>query len=355
MKTVEEIYQQMLEVFREKTGLTAEDGCDLAARLYAAAGQIQALLAQSQWVLEQSFPQTATGEFLQRHAWLRGVERAEGSCAKGVLRFFVPQALERELTVPEGTVCMTVEGRRFATTEPAVLAIGECWVDAPAVALEKGGAGNVLAGTVVCFSAAPVGFTACSNPEAFIGGEDQETDENLRRRVLETYRRLPNGANAVFYEQQAMNHPQVARAIAVGRARGIGTVDLYLASAEGMPEEALCREVAQQLESMREIAVDLQVKTPQKEAVELSVELEVAAGENREAVVQAVEEKLRGYFTGERMGQRILLAELGRLIYETEGVANYRILAPVADIQPEATALPVLESLTVTAESGAEA
>ena len=47
-------------------------------------------------------------------------------------------------------------------------------------------------------------------------------------------------------------------------------------------------------------------------------------------------------------------AELGRLVYETEGVANYHILEPVSDIEPAATALPVLKSLSVTAESGAE-
>jgi len=354
MKTVDEIYRQMLEVFEKKTGLTAEDGCDLAARLYAAAGQIQALLAQSQWVLEQSFPQTATGEFLQRHAWLRGVEKARGSCARGVLRFFVPQAVKQDLSVPEGTVCMTVEGRRFTTTETAVLPAGELWVDVPARAVEIGSGGNVRAETVICFSAAPVGITACSNPEGFWGGEDEETDEELRRRILETYRRLPNGANAVFYEQQAMNHPEVARAVAVGRARGIGTVDLYIASEGGMPEEALCREVAQKLESMREIAVDLQVKAPQEETVNVAVSLEIAAGKDAEAVVQAVEEKLHGYFTGALLGQRILLAELGRLVYETEGVANYHILEPVSDIEPAATALPVLKSLSVTAESGVE-
>ena len=42
--------------------------------------------------------------------------------------------------------------------------------------------------------------TACTNPAAFTGGSDEEDDETLRARVLESYQRLPNGANTAWYE-----------------------------------------------------------------------------------------------------------------------------------------------------------
>ena len=79
MKEVEELYGKMLAVFEEKTGFTMDDTADLAVRLYAAAAQIQSLYAYSDWAMNQSFPQTATGEYLDYHAALRGITRKAGT------------------------------------------------------------------------------------------------------------------------------------------------------------------------------------------------------------------------------------------------------------------------------------
>ena len=70
MKTVDEIFEEMLACFGEKTGVELEAGCDLAVRLYAAAAQVYALYVQADWVARQAFPQTAEGEYLDLHAQL---------------------------------------------------------------------------------------------------------------------------------------------------------------------------------------------------------------------------------------------------------------------------------------------
>ena len=44
MKTVETIYEEMLEQFGERTGLEPVEGCDLSARLYAVADEGGAFL-----------------------------------------------------------------------------------------------------------------------------------------------------------------------------------------------------------------------------------------------------------------------------------------------------------------------
>ena len=72
-KSIDEIYEEMLSVFGEASGYLPSASCDLAARMYAAAAQIQGLYLQAQWLLDQSFPQTAKGEYLERHAQLRGL------------------------------------------------------------------------------------------------------------------------------------------------------------------------------------------------------------------------------------------------------------------------------------------
>ena len=58
IKTIEEIYRQMLADFGEKTGLEPREGADLSARMYALAAQVYALYVQADWVTRQAFPQT---------------------------------------------------------------------------------------------------------------------------------------------------------------------------------------------------------------------------------------------------------------------------------------------------------
>ena len=277
-KNIDTIYSEMLAAFSEKSGYLPHSSCDLAARLYAAAAQLQALYHQARWVLDQSFPQTAQGAYLDQHAALRGLSRAVATRAAGVLRFGVSAAASGDLPIDAGTVCMTADGVRFATTEDAVLAEGELYVDVPALAVEPGRAGNVAAGAVTIMAAMPVGIRACTNPEAFSGGDDLESDDALRRRLLDTYLRLPNGANAAYYEQVALSYTGVAAAKAVGRPRGVGSVDLYVATDAGIPEAELLTAIESYLEEKREISVDLRVLAPTPAAVDISVALLPAAG-----------------------------------------------------------------------------
>lgn len=64
MRATETIYREMLTGLRQAAGGQLQEDCDLSVRLWAAAAQIQALEAQAEWVLGQSFPQTAAGVYL---------------------------------------------------------------------------------------------------------------------------------------------------------------------------------------------------------------------------------------------------------------------------------------------------
>lgn len=348
MKTVDEIYGELAAAFAGATGQTAGQDGDLAVRLYAVAAQVYALYVQADWTARQCFPQTAAGEYLDQHAFLRGLERKEAAQAVGVIRFHVDQVGSTDLTIPAGTVCMTAGLVRFETTEAAVLQAGRLYVDAPAKAVEPGAAGNAAAETILTMAVAPVGVSRCSNPEGFTGGTDQEDDETLRARVLETYRRLPNGANAAFYEQGALSFPEVAAAVVLPRRRGTGTVDVVVSTAAGSPDEELLEQLTAYFQERREIAVDVQVLAPKEKTVDVSVTVAAKEGSDAAGVRTAVEQALRSWFNGELLGQNVLRAKLGAVIFGVEGVENYDLTAPAADVAVEQDELPKLGSLSVT-------
>ena len=349
MKTMEEIYDEMAAAFTASTGQGVGKAGDLAARLYAVAAQVKGLYAQGEWVERQCFPQTAEGEFLDKHAQLRGLTRRGAVRAEGVLRFSVDGAGSADLAIPAGTVCMTAGQARFETLWEGVLKAGELAAEVPARAVEPGAAGNVPAGSVLSMAVAPVGVSRCVNPAAFQGGADAEDDESLRRRVLETFRRLPNGANAAFYEQGAMSFPEVAAAAVLPRNRGIGTVDVVIATGQGMPEEALLRRVREFFQEKREIAVDVGVLAPTEKTVDVAVKVKPREGADFAGVKTAVETAVRGWFGGEALGQDVLRARLCDLVFGCEGVENYVLTAPAADAAVTAAELPRLGTLTVEA------
>ena len=350
--TIDEIYGQMVEAFQKETGVTLAGDGDMAVRLYAVAAQIYALYVQADWVNRQCFPQTAQGEYLDKHAQLRGLVRRAAVAAEGILRFETDQAPSTDLTIPAGTVCMTAGLVRFETTQEAVLQAGETMVETTAAAVEPGASGNVAAGTIRAMAVAPVGVSRCTNPEGFSGGLDEESDEELRERVLETFQRMPNGANAAFYEQSAMSFPQVAAAAVVSRPRGVGSVDVVVSTAAGVPDSELLEELQAYFEERREIAVDVLVRAPEVQDVDVTVQIQTAANRDGETVRQAVEQAVRSWFDGRQLGQSILRARLGQLIFDVDGVENYVLTAPAADVTVESDVLPMLKTLSVTRMGG---
>jgi len=347
LKTIDELYEELRESFAGTTGIAVRADSAPAARLYAMAAQLNALYHQLEWTREQCFPQTATGEYLDRFAQMRTLTRRPAAAAAGTVRFYKSGESSRAVTVPAGTVCMTAGYVRFVTAAEAVIGAEDSWADVPVEAAEAGAFGNVAAGAVCVLANAPVGVGWCENLAAMEGGSDAEDDETLRARVLATYARLPNGANTAWYESAALGFSGVAAVSVVPRPRGVGSVDVIVASREGVPSTALLTEIGEALRSMREIAVDLRVLAPETESVTVSVRVRAAAGYDGETVRSAVEEAVESWFDGTLLGKGVTRARLGAVIFGVEGVENYELLVPAADVSAQTGVLPVLGSVTV--------
>lgn len=347
MKTAEAIYDEMADQFAQETGMELAGAGEMAVRLRALAAQVYGLYLESAWTRKQCFPQTATGEDLDRHAFLRGITRLPASRAAGTLRFSVQTAGTADLPIPQGTVCLTAGLVAFATTQDGVLAAGQTQVDLPAQAVEPGPGGNVPAGTVQTMSVAPVGIAACTNPSSFTGGRAAEGDEALRARVLATYRQLPNGANKAYYAQQALGVEGVTAVTVLPKNRGLGTVDVVITGPAGMPGADLVEQVQAVLEDKREIAVDLQVLEPEEVVVNLVLSVKPKEGLLPGPVLDRVEEAMETWFDGTMLGKSVLLAQIGQRIFQVDGVENYVIEGPASDVEVAEDELPVLGTLSV--------
>ena len=153
--------------YAEVSGREIAGESDMAIRMYAAAAEIESLYAYNDWVKQQAFPQTATGEFLDRHGEMRGITRRGAEKASGTVRFYLREARQTATEIPAGTVCTTAAGKYFRTAEAGEVTAGALWTDVPAVAEEPGRDGNVLPGTVIYMAEAPAGIERCANTARF--------------------------------------------------------------------------------------------------------------------------------------------------------------------------------------------
>lgn len=217
-----------------------------------------------------------------------------------------------------------------------------------AAAREGGSFGNVPAESVCYMSLAPVGVARCYNPLEFSGGADEEADNDLRARILASYASLPNGSNSAYYKQAALDTDGVAAAAVMPCERGLGTVDIIISSANGLPSQTLIDTLQDKLDEQREICVDIDVLAPAAVTVNISVQVDVADGYNEADILAAVEDAIGELFDGKLLGKNVLLAKLGSVIYSVEGVENYAITLPAEDVTVSATQLPVAGTVTVT-------
>lgn len=348
MRSIEEIYQELAAEFQQRTGLTAGGSGDLAVRFYAVAAQLYGLYAQADWVSRQCFPQTAAGDMLDQHGQLRGISRRQANKASGIVRFYAGEERTEAAELALGTICMTAEGRRYVTTQAGVIPVGETQLDLEVEAVEAGADWNVPAGRIVYLALPPSGITACSNPAALTNGMDSEEDEAFRTRVLATYRRLANGANTAFYEQEAMSFDGVAAVKVLPKNRGVGTVDVIAATQGGMPDQTLLDALQAYFNRVREIAVDVQVLAPTAVNADITVTLSVDKEYLFADVSERVQQALEDWFTGELLGKPVLQAELIALVFGVEGVANCTVTLSGGDLAADSVTLPCLGQLTIT-------
>ena len=348
MKSYEQIYDEMKEALARKTGAAIVEGGDMALRLSAVAAELESLWAQAEWTKKQCFPQYATGEFLDRHAAMRGLSRGDAAKAEGVLRFETDEVRGQAVAIAKGTVCVNAAGTEFLTDEDAAIGAGALFCTVAATAREAGSLGNTPAESVTYMALAPAGVVRCFNPKAFGGGSDGESDEELRGRVMESFRNLPNGSNRSYYETVALETEGVAAAVVVPKARGLGTVDVYVAGEAGLPDEAVVTAVEERLQREREICVDIAVAAPTAVSVPVTVAIDVDGDAEVLSVTAAVKAALEGYFNGRLLGKNVLLARLGSVVLGVEGVENYSFTLPSADVEIAQGQLPVAGAVTVT-------
>lgn len=325
METYNHILEKMEQKFTDLAGYEPNQAADIGIRLKVLAGEIYALNAYLEWIKSQMFPQTAQGIQLDYHAQQQGLTRKPAVKAQGTVHITLPQKAEEEVYIPEGIVCSTKGNNpiRFITTSSATIGVGGYVALVMAEAVEPGRAGNVAAGAVNTLVSLPAHTFSISNNYAYSKGEDEESDEALRERILDRLRNLSNGTNCAFYRDTAKSFAGVSSAGVIPHENGPGTVSLYLAGkGEGVSASTILT-VKRALDEAREVNVEVKVASATLQAYDVYVNIAPLPGYEIAGIEKIVKIKMEEYFLNLAVGEAVYLSNLGEIIQHIEGVKSY--------------------------------
>ena len=352
----------------------AEQGW-LPARLNLNRGTIRGLIEIYAWgtwqyyrllerVLEQAFPQFATGVWLDTHMRQIGKDRNAALKARGLVRFYRREGATGNVTIRAGRIVRTrPDGRgeiyRYVTTAQAVLPAGADYVSVPAEAEEYGALANAGTGQINEIVTPVEGVGAVSNAADWLEheGANEETDAAMQRRYALSWEAL-GGVISAKYKSVALGVSGVADVwIADQHPRGEGTVDVIVKGVAGLPTPKLLEEVGAALEAEIVINHDVLVKGPQPAPVNISLTLVLLRGEEAETIALA-EMNIRDMFSGANplipafgIGGDVIRDRLASGIINLPGVKRIIWGGDLAggDLEIAQDALALLDSLVIDA------
>ena len=317
----------MLDTYEEESGFRPDYESDVMIRLRVLAGEIYRERVYAEYIMRQMFPSTAAGEYLDAHAAQRGLSRKNGTVALGVVTFLAASEDHGDILIPAGTQVCTVDDRlRFETDSDTVLNANTLSVNANVHAVQAGSAYNIINGKMGIMVTPVAGIVMVHNNVRFTGGSDAENDEQLRERVIDSYRNIVNGANAAYYRSAALSVDGVYSASAVGCARGAGTVDVYASARGAALSSGKIAEIQALLDEKREVNVDVRAVGATALNINLYIRLTAAEGYDFSTVADEVQSAVTDYINGLGVGNDLRLSKVGEVIYHIEGVADYKFL-----------------------------
>lgn len=327
MESYEEIVQSMEKSFETKSGYSIDEASDIGIRIRVLAGEIYNLYNYIDYVKRQAFPQTATGANLGYHGTLRGLNRKTAVKATGSVVFSLSSALEYQVEIPKGTIVSTSGDNpvSFETTASGYIEAGKTTAVITVQALIGGVSGNVASGAINVIVNMTADNLSVKNLGAFLGGADEESDEQLRSRIVDSLKFVVNGTNKAYYKSLAKSVEGVDCVNVVPRKYGNGTVVIYVCGKDTVLSEQVIAQVQNVMNEEREVNVRVVVYPANFVDCNIVADVTLHEGYSLENVRQEILSGLKAILDNYEVGMSLDIAAVNDLFYHTAGIKSFYI------------------------------
>lgn len=283
--------------------------------------------------LKLMFPQWSTGAFLDYLAKSAQTKRKDAVYAVAVLEITGTPAT----VIPTGTVFATeaVNGNpslEFAAVENCILdSEGKGTVTVKAA--EPGRESNVNPGTIVLMSEPFEGITSITNPEKASGGAPEESDDELRERIMEADASEETSyiGNVSDYKRWAKEVDGVGEAIVIDEWAGPETVKIVCMDQNGeAANQIILNNVYEHIMSPDNPAdrlappnVILTVAPPTMVNITYTFYVKIADGYDLAAVKENFRKRLDAYYKTVSNDKAVMYNKAHAELTATPGVADF--------------------------------
>lgn len=318
------------------------------------AGAIHLTYGFLNYMVDQLFASTADSYYLEVIAAEYGLYRTAAAYASGSGTVTATIAT----TIPQGTRLQSSEGQVYTVDEDTILAVGSNTVDFTA---ESAGAdGNDDASVSLSFVSSITGVSATLTVDSngIAGGADEESDDDLRDRVLYRKKRPPHGGAEHDYVNWAKEYSGVTRAWVYPGYSGLGSVALAFVMDDNdsiIPNAAQRTAVSTYISEHVNpvtgetvgIPVTAQAGFEVVTLTEYEIDITVQIYPNTSAVQTAVESELESFLLESGgPGVTLYLSQIDEIISGSAGEQRHKITYPTSDISPTFVQMPTVFNVT---------
>lgn len=322
---------------------------------YVFGGALHLIYEFLEWIKNQIFVLTADEEYLERLGNEYGILRDAGT--KGTGSALATGTIG--ISIPAGSEVQSDDGYKYRIDAAEVIgAGGNVTVDLTAV--EVGDDYNQDANTILSFTSPIAGIDSgiTVDSSAITSGEDEETVEEYRARVLFRKRFPPHGGTEPDYIVWAKEYSGVTRAWTIPEYQGIGTIGLAFVmdnEADIFPDEAERNAVKAYLISHTDAVLGKIVGIPVTaepgffviEVFPMTVNMTIELSPNNGTVQAAILANLQDLIL-ERggSGQTITISQFYEAITTATGEVKTKINYPTEDMAAAINQVHVLGDIT---------
>lgn len=284
--------------------------------------------------------------------------------SSGLVRVTIAAATA-DVLIPTGTK-FSVAGRSvfYTATGDVVIAAGNTMGDVSVVASEDGSSGNLPSGAIFDVQPAPTNFVGATNLADFINGRDLENDADRKIRFNEfiaslnrgTVRALQYGAKnfAKLYDSaghliERVQFVNVVEPYELDVTQPTGLVLMYIHNGVGSTSPALVAKtkdvmygytdpVTQEVvPGWKAAGVVVTVIACTEQLVNVYGVITEVPGYDHDTVAAAAGDLITQYLLGLDIGESAIAAKIIELAMSVEGVYNFHLSSPAADVVPSSS------------------
>ena len=296
--TYQAILQNMLSQVPDT--FDKRDGSPIPTALGPAAFMLEGFFLSLNQVQQQAFIQTAVGESLDLLGAVAGLKRGQASAAVrlGVFNMDVPIGCRFSTMSGSNSINFSVTATA-TVTEPQP---GDYYYQLTAET--PGSIGNEYTGPILPITVIP-GLTSAQITSILIPGDDTETDDAFRQRIITALNEKPFGGNIASYRTAITDIDGVGAVQVYPTWNGGGTVLCSVLGSNWLPaSEELVENVQRAIDpppsqgqglGMAPIGAQVTITAPTEVAIQVTATLELSPGYAIGQVQQPVEEAIEAY------------------------------------------------------------